>query len=95
MAVDGRERRDGGYFTLSPGGLCAVGAISILISVGGVGGGKEDEDDGTFSAVPSRDSVSVRPSVVRHEEGEERGGRLRKVNEEVNATKHGVILRGK
>ena len=65
-----------------------------MISVGG-GGGKEDEDDGTFSAVPSRDSVSVRPSVVRHEE-EERGGRLlRKVNEEVNATKHGVILRGK
>ena len=37
---------------------------------------------------------SVRPFLVRHEE-EERGGRLRKVNEEVNATKHGVILRGK
>ena len=37
---------------------------------------------------------SVPSFFVRHEE-EERGGRLRKVNEEVNATKHGVILRGK
>ena len=59
-----RTRTDEGDFTLSPRGLCAVGcAITILISVGG-GKGKEEDDgeDGTFSAVRSRDSVSVTQS---------------------------------